>query len=148
MNSMTFIVAALITGALVPVQVALNAQLGGVTKNPLTSGLIIFAVGALALALCCAVLRPAWPTGRDLALAPRTVWLGGLIAAGYVIAIVTITPRLGVGLTTALILVGQLATAITIDHFGAFGAVQQPVNLWRLAGLGLMVGGVVLVKSH
>lgn len=148
MNSMTFIVAALITGALVPVQVALNAQLGGVTRSPFTSGLIIFAIGALALAVCCAVLRPAWPTARELVLAPRTVWFGGLLAAVYVIAIVTITPKLGVGLTTALILVGQLATAITIDHFGAFGSVQQSVNLWRLAGLGLMVGGVVLVKTH
>jgi bacterial/archaeal transporter family-2 protein len=148
MNSMTFIVAALVTGALVPVQVALNAQLGGVTRSPFTSGLIIFAIGALALALVCAALRPAWPSPRELLEAPRTVWFGGLIAALYVVAIVTITPKLGVGLTTGLILVGQLATAITIDHFGAFGAVQQPVNLWRLAGLALMVGGVALVKSH
>jgi transporter family-2 protein len=55
---------------------------------------------------------------------------------------------LGVGLTTCLILVGQLVAALAIDHFGAFGSPHQAMNVWRVAGLGLMVGGVVLVKTH
>ena len=59
-----------------------------------------------------------------------------------------LAPRLGVGLTTCLILVGQLITALAIDHFGAFGAPQQAINLWRLGGLALMVAGVVVVKTH
>lgn len=143
-----FLLAALITGALVPIQLAFNAQLGGVTKDPFTAGFLIFLIGTLALATIIVITRPALPTIDDLTTAPRTVWLGGLIATAYIVAIVIVTPKLGVGLTTALIIVGQLCTALALDHIGAFGTPQIDFNLWRLAGAALMIGGVVLIKAN
>ena len=93
-------------------------------------------------------MRPAFPAWADLAAAPKTVWLGGLIATLYIVAIVVLTPKLGVGLTTSLILVGQLCTALVLDHLGAFGGAQHPLNAWRVGGLALMIAGVVAVKTH
>ncbi len=59
-----------------------------------------------------------------------------------------VTPRLGVGLTTALILVGQLFTALLLDHFGAFNNPPHSLNFWRMVGLALMIGGFALIKTH
>ena len=142
-----WLLAALVTGALVPLQLAFNGQLGGVTRNAFTASLIVFLVGATVLVLLVLAMRPSLLKVSELAAAPPTVWLGGLIATGYIVAIVTLTPKLGVGLTTGLILVGQIATALVLDHFGLFGTPQHPLGIGRAVGLGLMVAGIVAIKA-
>ncbi|MEO0859729.1 MAG: DMT family transporter [Pseudomonadota bacterium] len=147
MTQWSLILAAFATGALVPLQLVFNGQLGGVTRNAFTASLIVFLIGASVLAAMVVIMRPPLPTVSSLIAAPKTVWLGGLIATAYIIAIVVITPRLGVGLTTALILVGQLCMALALDHFGAFGNPQQTLSIGRAVGLSLMIVGVVTIKS-
>jgi transporter family-2 protein len=93
-------------------------------------------------------LRPAFPTWQELGSAPPTVFLGGIIAAIYMVAIIFVAPKLGVGLTTALILCGQLVMALLLDHLGAFGNPQMSLNLWRVAGVLMMLGGVFAIKMH
>ena len=137
-----------VTGALVPLQLAFNGQLGGVTRNAFTASLIVFLVGALVLTIIVAATRPNLPTVSELVAASKTVWLGGAIATGYIIAIVVLTPRLGVGLTTGLILVGQIITALVLDHLGAFGNAQHTLNAGRLAGLALMIAGIATIKMY
>lgn len=146
MTQWPLLLAAFVTGAFVPLQLVFNGQLGGVTRNAFTASLIVFAIGAAVLAAIVAATRPSLPSAGDLLAAPRTVWLGGLIAAGYIVAIVVVTPRLGVALTTGLILVGQLVTALALDHFGAFGNPQHTLGAGRTLGLALMIAGVVVIK--
>ena len=56
-------------------------------------------------------------------------------------------PRLGATTALALIIIGQLAMGIVIDHFGLFGSAVRHVDLLRLAGLVLlMVGGSLVVR--
>ena len=134
MNQSVFIAAALITGALLPIQLAFNAQLGGVMKNPFTAGLVVFLVGTAALGAIVIALRPAIPPVGEILAAPKTIWLGGLIATLYIIMVVIVTPKIGVGATAAFIVAGQLIAAVALDHFGAFGAPQISLNLARVAG--------------
>lgn len=148
MSQWLLMAAALCTGAMVPLQLAFNGQLGGVTRNAFTASLIVFLTGALVLTLIVALTRPSLPSVGDLASAPKTIWLGGLIATVYIIAIVVLTPRLGVGLTTGLILVGQILTALVLDHLGAFGTAQHTLSLGRVAGLALMVAGIAAIKVN
>lgn len=147
MTQLSLILAAFATGALVPLQLVFNGQLGGVTRNAFVASLIVFMIGTFVLLAMVMIMRPALPSLGALVAAPRTVWLGGLIATAYIVAIVVITPRLGVGLTTGLILVGQLCMALALDHFGAFGNPQQTLGPGRVVGLSLMVAGVVLIKT-
>lgn len=100
MSQWPLVLAALATGMVVPLQLVFDGQLGGVTRNAFTASLIVFLASALVLTAIVAILRPSLPSVTELIAAPRTVWLGGLIATGYIVAIVVITPRLGVGLTT------------------------------------------------
>ena len=147
MTQWPLIFTAFATGAMVPLQLVFNGQLGGVTRNAYTASLIVFLIGAVVLLGLVAIMRPPLPAFAEILAAPRTVWLGGLIATGYIVAIVIITPRLGVGLTTGLILVGQLCMALALDHFGAFGNPQHTLGLGRAAGLALMIAGVITIKS-
>jgi bacterial/archaeal transporter family-2 protein len=147
MNNFFLMTCALIIGALVPLQLIFNGQLGGITKNAFTASLIVFLVGAIALSAIVIVMQPQLPTVHQLSAAPKTIWLGGVIATVYILAVVVITPRLGVGLTVSLVLVGQLGAGLLLDHLGAFGNPQHTFSLSRAAGLAMMVAGVFLIRS-
>ena len=147
MSQWPLLLAALATGALVPLQLAFNGQLGGVTRNAFTASLIVFLIGAAVLLAIVIATRPTWPTAAELLAAPRTIWIGGLIATVYIVAIVVLTPRLGVGLTTGLILIGQITTALILDHFGLFGNPQQSLDGARAGGLALMIAGIFFIKA-
>ena len=54
-------------------------------------------------------------------------------------------PRLGATTALALIIIGQLAMGILVDHFGLFGIAIRQLDAWRLAGLILLVAGGYLV---
>jgi bacterial/archaeal transporter family-2 protein len=147
MGNLALMAFALVAGALVPLQLAFNGQLGGVTKNVFTASLVVFLVGTVALSAILLLMRPQLPTWEQLSVAPKTIWLGGLIATFYIIAVVTITPRLGVGSTVSLILIGQLCAGLLLDHLGAFNNPQHSFTLLRAVGLSMMIGGIVLITK-
>ena len=64
----------------------------------------------------------------------------------FVIAATWGVPRLGVALTITLMVAGQLLVGLVLDHFGAFGQPVQPMNLGRVAGVALVIAGVVMVR--
>ena len=39
-----------------------------------------------------------------------------------------------------------LLLGLILDHFGAFGAPRQPINIGKMAGVALVIGGVLLVR--
>jgi FixJ family two-component response regulator len=47
----------------------------------------------------------------------------------------------------ALVVAGQMIAGIAMDHFGVFGLAQHPVSISRLAGIALIIGGVLLIKD-
>ena len=55
-------------------------------------------------------------------------------------------PRLGAAMTITLMVAGQLALSLLLDHFGALGVPRQPLNLGRIAGVALVFAGVLLVR--
>ena len=44
-------------------------------------------------------------------------------------------------------ILGQLATAMILDHYGAFGLPVQPITWQRIAGLAMVAGGVLLSRA-
>ena len=141
----TYAITMLAAGIGIPVLAAMNATLGRYLGAPMLAGAILLAVGFLT-ALVVALI-----TGPDaivkLASAPRHLLLAGLLVAFYVLSITAIAPKFGVGNAIFFVLIGQLLSAATIDHFGLFGA--EPVSLsWpRLSGLLLMGAGVLLTQK-
>lgn len=84
----------------------------------------------------------------EAAMVGRLPWwflLGGI--AGFVIVLggVTVVPVTGAAVFFVCIVAGQLAGAALIDHLGAFSMPVRPINPMRLAGILLVLGGVVSV---
>jgi len=137
---------AVFIGAILPVQAGLNAQLARVAGNPVWSALISFVTGTLGLAAYLLVNRAGLTTVTALRAAPWYLYLGGLLGAVYVTMILLMVPRLGVALTFGLTIAGQMLISLVLDHFGLLGLPVQPVSAGRLAGVALLVMGVLLIR--
>jgi bacterial/archaeal transporter family-2 protein len=128
------------------VQVGMNSQLRKVLQSAHTAALISFLVGTLALAMLLLATRTPVPDRGTLAAVPWWAWFGGLLGAFYVASSTVVASELGATTLLALTLLGQLTTALVIDHFGWLGLPENPVTWTRIAGLGLLGAGVWLVS--
>jgi len=142
-----FILLALVAGALMPVQAGINVELqrAALGDSALTA-LVSFAVGTLALAVWCLVLRIPLPAWADLAQARAWHWSGGLLGAFFVTATIFLAPRLGATTMLALLAAGQMLASLFLDNHGLLGYPLHEASPLRLAGAALIVVGVALVR--
>ena len=141
----TYAITMLAAGIGIPVLAAMNAALGRHLGAPMLAGAVLLAVGFLTVLVVALITGPGALV--KLASAPRHLLLAGLFLAFYVLSITAIAPKFGVGNAIFFVLVGQLLSAATIDHFGLFGAQSVPLSWSRLCGLLLMATGVVLTQK-
>ena len=133
-------------GAMLPIQFGINAQLASWLDSPLRATLVSFAVGTLALFLVMLAADRDWPSVDRIGGAPWWVWAGGLLGAFYVLGSVVSAPKLGAATLVAVILAGQAAASLLVDHFGWVGFEENPVTPGRLLGVLLVASGVALVR--
>ncbi|MDK2770465.1 MAG: DMT family transporter [Sphingomonas sp.] len=135
----------LLTGVGIPILAALNGGLGARLGSPMAASMILFALAFL-IAATGALLTGSIGQVRFTSDIPAQFYFGGLFVAFYVIAVTFIAPKFGVGNAIFFVLVGQLVSAATIDHFGLFGALRSAIDLRRAAGIALMIVGVYLAR--
>ena len=135
---------ALLAGALVPLQALINARLGQSTTGALFASACSFVVGTIALAMVLLLARQPLPSLDTVARLPAWVWLGGLFGAVFVLVATLAIPRIGASALVALVVLGQMAASLALDHFGILQA-PKPVDLLRIVGALLIIGGVLLV---
>jgi transporter family-2 protein len=99
-------------------------------------------VGTFVLVVAALPLLRGWPGTAKLGAAPWWVWVGGALGAFYVLGSIVTAPRLGAVTLVAVILAGQAAASLVIDHFGWVGFPEHAVTPGRLLG----AAGVVLVR--
>lgn len=143
-----YILLAFFTGALIPVQAATNTAFGKAVGSPFLTGIMVFLVALLVTGAYLLISRTPLPTVSQLSKAPPFSYAGGLVMATYVIMITFVAPKLGIGNAIALVVTGQIFSALMIDHFGLFNTVVRSVNATRVAGALLMVAGVYLVMKR
>jgi len=83
---------------------------------------------------------------RALLDVPKIYWIAGALGL-----IITVTVMLGIGnlsptVAISTILISQLLVAALIDAFGLLGSEQVVFNWTKIAGIALMIGGVVIFK--
>lgn len=146
MDKLIWIILALVAGSGLPIQAGLNSKLARTGGSPLHAAMISFTVGVIAL-LIFILLTNQHVSWKSLKEAPAYSWLGGLLGALYVSVIIYSFPRIGPALAFSLIIAGQLLVSLLMEHFQVLGAQPQPINFTRIAGMFLIVGGVVLMKK-
>ena len=108
--------------------------------------MISFVTGALALLLYILV------TNQSVAIsgakeAPPYVWIAGALGAFYVTATILSFPQIGPALTFGLVVAGQMGVAVLLDHFGILVPQPHPLNILRMLGILLVIGGVILIRK-
>ncbi|QTL03308.1 DMT family transporter [Aquabacter sp. L1I39] len=145
---MTFLYPALAfaIGACIAIQAPVNNQLAlSLGGGPLMAALVSFLVGS-AFLLAIALFGGGLPAAVA-ALPRQPLWKlsGGLLGAAYLLGSVFLVPRIGLAGLLALVIAGQIACSLTIDHFGLLGLLERKITLARAIGAGLVMGGVLVM---
>ena len=143
--TLIFVLLTVAAGCLFPVQAGVNASLRVALSNPILAAATNFLVGLSLLVTYAAATQANLPAVSQLAKVPWWCWLGGSMGALLVLSGVVLAHRLGATTFAACIILGQLTASVVVDHFGWVGFPQHSVSLQRLAGLGLLAIGVVLI---
>lgn len=77
---------------------------------------------------------------------PWTLYIGGACGFVIILALAFVFPRIGAAWAIALVVLGQCAAALAIDHYGLLGMPKDPVTMGRAAGLAFVALGVALVR--
>jgi transporter family-2 protein len=146
MNKAIWFLTALLAGAFLPIQAGLNNKMGKALSSPIYASMISLMVGAMAVAFYILLTRQ---TGNwsGLKTVPGYVWISGGLGAFYVTSVILAFPQIGPALTFGLIVAGQMLISILLDHFNILVAAPHPINVWRILGLALIVGGVVIIRK-
>ena len=137
---------ALIAGALVGVQRALNGQINEYSQNSYTTSLLNFITGTSFLTLFIIILIA---LGRveleSLPIGPWWIYTGGVIGVIYIAATSLIVQHLGVLTFTLFSVGGQLIASLLLDIYSPTQGVS--VSWYLVSGIamtyiGVLVGGV------
>ena len=137
---------ALIAGALVGVQRALNGQINGHSQNSYTTSLLNFITGTSFLTLFIIILIALGRVELDpLPIGPWWIYTGGVIGVIYIAATSLIVQHLGVLTFTLFSVGGQLIASLLLDIYSPTQGVS--VSWYLVSGIamtyiGVLVGGV------
>ena len=123
------------------------AQLASIVGNPVQATTVAFFVATMALLLFCTCLGKTQLVGKACSRSyPWWMWTGGLCGAIIVFGNAWLVPKVGVGVFTMALLVGQLALSMLMEHNGWLGAPQKRITWPKIAGILLMLVGVYLIR--
>jgi transporter family-2 protein len=141
---------AVIGGAALPVQGAVNAQLLRDLDAPVTVAAFSFLLAATAMALLLIVTLRVGAAPRPhlagLRLVPWWGWLGGLAGATYVTSVFLMISQIGAAPTIALTVAGQQLASAAVDQYGLLRLPRRPVTGRRLTGVAVLLAGVALLQ--
>ena len=139
-----YLIIALAAGVALATQSAINTQLAkAMSGEAVIATFISFAVGTIVLFFIAWVKTDLW---GNLSTVPSQPWwklIGGILGAVVVFTTVLLAPKLGITAMLFFIIVGQLITAATIDHFGLIGMPIREVNITKFIGLIIVGFGLV-----
>lgn len=148
MTAPVFVVLALVAGALLAAQGPILARLALYAGGPIQAAIVAFSIGLAALLAVCLLTGGTLPRPAGIVRMPPWVWAGGLIGTGLLVLTLHAVPRIGVTTFAAAVVCGQLVAALAYDHVGAFGLELRRVDLRDLAGVGLLLAGLLLIAGH
>jgi bacterial/archaeal transporter family-2 protein len=146
-NTYLYLLIALLAGAMMPTQAATNNKMAAFVDSPILAAFISFFVGTIALLVYLLLTGIPLANLSGVRNAPAIAWAGGLMGAFFVAAAVTLVPRLGVAMTFSLIIAGQMVITLLLDHFGLLGIPVKEVSIARIAGILLIVSGVIIIRK-
>lgn len=138
---------AIVSGAVLPIQAALNTKMGKAIGDPVYAALVSFVVGSIGLFLYTLFTKVDLSQINQATTVHWSVWTAGLLGAFYVAAVIILVPKIGAALTFGLVVTGQLGLSLVIDHYGLFQLPVHTINWQRIFGIFCIIGGVLLIRN-
>lgn len=139
---------ALVAGAAVSTQAALNTQLAMMVKNSMLATVVAFFSSLLFATIAFILLSRDFPNIQTLKSVPPYLWFaGGFLSAFGIGLFYWLIPQMGVGAMISCALTGQLLLAMIAGHFGWFQLPVVPISFWKLTGSLLLISGTVLINK-
>lgn len=129
-------------------QTAINSALREYLESALHAALISFSVGTLTLLLLVLFFTKSFPHWQTLSLLPWYLWFGGCLGVYAISMSIYTAPKLGFLTFSGLVIFGQLAISMLLDHFGWLGTEKTPVNWQRLVGSIVIFIGVIFTLQR
>ncbi|WP_435578809.1 DMT family transporter [Gilvibacter sp.] len=145
-GQIVLLILAIAAGAVLPLQAGLNVQLGKSVHQPIFAAFASFLIGTIALLAYLLILKFDFSTLGETKSVSPLVWTAGVLGAFYVAAVIILAPKLGVALTFVLVVAGQMAVSLIVDHFGLLGLPVKHINWQRLIGVLFLILGVLLIR--
>jgi len=133
-------------GVSVLTQQVLNANLRAELGSAAWSGFVSYALGVVCMFGLAVALRDPLPSAAVAARVPWWAWTGGIFGAIFIGLSIVLIPKLGGAAFIALLVAGQMMAALAFDHYGWLGIPQRSVDLSRVLGVCLLLGGVILIR--
>lgn len=137
---------AAVAGFAMAVQGTLNAVLGKFV-GLIEATLIVHIIGSVLAAIIVLIGLSKGDLGKWNQV-PWYAYLGGILSVLIIYGVAASIPKLGVAVATTGIIVGQVSTAMLIDHMGCFGLEKVPFTLAKLAGLVFLAIGARLMLAN
>lgn len=138
-----FAVLAVLAGIATALQASANAGLS--QRVGLGAALVLNTLIVLAGTLVFFVARGPhanfFPVGT-----PWALYIGGACGFVIILCLAFVFPRIGAAWAIALVVLGQAAAALIIDHYGLLGMPRDPITISRVAGLALVAFGISLIR--
>jgi transporter family-2 protein len=77
---------------------------------------------------------------------PLSLYVGGVCGFVFLLSLAYVFPKVGAALAITLVVLGQSAAALVIDHYGLLGMPQDSIGVSRLLGITLVAAGVALIR--
>lgn len=123
------------------------AQLSSIVGNPVQATTVAFFVATMALLLFCTCLGKTRLVSKAFSRDyPWWMWMGGLCGATIVFSNAWLVPKVGVGVFSMALLVGQLALSMLMEHNGWLGAPRKRITWPQVVGILMMLAGVALIR--
>jgi bacterial/archaeal transporter family-2 protein len=130
-------------------QSGVNSELRKSINNPLFAAIISFIVGLLSLLIIYPFFnRSALPSIATIKSLEWWKFTGGLFGAFFVTSVIFSIQKIGSANMTVLIIAGQLFMTILLDHYGWLGFNIHQVNIYRILGGILIIGGAYLILRN
>ncbi len=139
-----FFALTLFLGVILAVHLAMNGRVGVAMANARVANALFWCIGAVTAVI---VGFTAWEPdvlSRIKDINPLLL-TAGMMGALLVFAIAALIPKVGAGGLFISLLAGQVVTAMVLSHFGWLGSPVEPISLFKIIGVVLMIGGAAMV---
>ncbi len=147
MQSLFYILSAVVVGMAISAQPPLNALLSRAVGNAFGATMISIAVALVSITVLVLFTGLGDVSRATLTSVPWWVYLSGLVGALFVASGVVIAPVTGALVFFTCVVAGQLLGSVLTDHFGAFGLDIRPITIWRFFGLVMVFAGAIIVTQ-